>query len=95
MIAIKALRPDQPRELSADDLYRKPEAEPQRSRLPAALALAVTAIAAGAGAVFARKGMALLEPASLAPTETAQTIKEDIEWLRHEKARMTSATTLH
>ncbi|MFN3670797.1 MAG: calcium-binding protein [Bosea sp. (in: a-proteobacteria)] len=45
MIAIKALRPDQPRDLSADDLYRKPEAEPQRSRLPAALALAVTAIA--------------------------------------------------
>ena len=58
-------------------------------------ALLFTALAAGAGAWFARKGMTLLGPASLAPTETAETIKEDIEWLRQEKARMTSATTLH
>ena len=58
-------------------------------------ALIVTAIAAGFGAWFAKKGMSLLEPAVLAPTETAQTIKEDIEWLRLQKARMTSDTTLH
>ena len=58
-------------------------------------ALVVTAIAAGLGAWFAKKGMALLAPSALAPTETAQTIKEDIEWLRLQKARMTSDTTLH
>lgn len=45
MIAVKALRPQDNRTLSTEEIYRQPDAEPQRSRLPGVLALAVTAIA--------------------------------------------------
>ncbi len=45
MIAVKALRSEQSRPLSAEEIYRQPEPEAARSRLPAVLALAVTAIA--------------------------------------------------
>jgi hypothetical protein len=41
-------------------------------------------------AMFAKRGMALLSPAKLAPNETLTTLKEDKEWL---KQRLTSGET--
>ncbi|GLC26673.1 phage holin family protein [Roseisolibacter agri] len=45
-------------------------------------ALLVTAVAGVVGAVFARRGLALLSPHALAPDQTVATLKEDKEWLR-------------
>jgi len=48
------------------------------------------AIAGAVAIVLARRGMALLAPSQLAPTETITTLKEDKEWL---KQRLTSGAT--
>jgi len=40
--------------------------------------------------LFLKHGLSLLSPASLAPRQTAETLKEDKEWL---KRRMTSGAT--
>lgn len=45
-------------------------------------ALIVTVIAGAAAAFFARRGLALLSPTRLAPTQTVATLKEDKEWLK-------------
>lgn len=44
-------------------------------------ALLVTLIAGGLAAFAAKRGLALLSPARLAPTETVATLKENKEWL--------------
>ncbi|HET9729623.1 MAG TPA: phage holin family protein [Acidimicrobiia bacterium] len=55
------------------------------------LAAVIVLVVAGAVAAwFARRGMAHLSPRQLAPTETATTLKEDMEWL---KQRRTSGAT--
>lgn len=48
-------------------------------------ALIVTALAGLAAAVFARRGLAVLSPAHLAPTQTAATLTEDKEWLKRQR----------
>ena len=53
-------------------------------------ALLVLAVSGGIAFVFFRKGMSMLSPASLAPDQTVETLKEDKEWL---KRRMTSGAT--
>jgi hypothetical protein len=45
-------------------------------------ALIVTVLAGAAGAVFARRGLALLSPAKLIPDQTVATLQEDKEWLK-------------
>jgi hypothetical protein len=53
-------------------------------------ALLVLVITGGLAAWFAKRGMGLLAPSQLAPTETALTLQEDKEWL---KRRLTSDAT--
>ena len=53
-------------------------------------ALIVLVIASGVAAWLAKRGMTLLSPSRLAPTETMTTLKEDKEWL---KQRLTSGAT--
>jgi hypothetical protein len=53
-------------------------------------ALLVLVITGGLAAWFAKRGMALLAPSQLAPTETVTTLQEDKEWL---KRRLTSDAT--
>jgi drug/metabolite transporter (DMT)-like permease len=53
-------------------------------------ALVVLVIAGAIAIVLARRGMSLLAPSQLAPTETVTTLKEDKEWL---KQRLTSGAT--
>lgn len=53
-------------------------------------ALIVLVIAGAVAAWLARRGMTLLSPSRLAPTETMTTLKEDKEWL---KQRLTSGAT--
>jgi len=50
-------------------------------------ALIVLVIAGAIAVVLVRRGMSLLAPSQLAPTETVTTLKEDKEWL---KQRLTS-----
>jgi len=45
-------------------------------------ALIVTLIAGGVAALYAARGRKLLSPSSLAPDQTAATLKEDKEWLK-------------
>ncbi|HVE35457.1 MAG TPA: phage holin family protein [Gemmatimonadaceae bacterium] len=52
--------------------------------------LVVLVIAGAIAIVLARRGMSLLAPSQLAPTETVTTLKEDKEWL---KQRLTSGAT--
>ena len=52
--------------------------------------LVVLVIAGAIAIVLARRGMSLLAPPQLAPTETVTTLKEDKEWL---KQRLTSGAT--
>ncbi len=47
-------------------------------------ALIVTAIAGAVAAWFAKRGLSLLSPKQLAPTETVATLKEDKEWLKQQ-----------
>ena len=53
-------------------------------------ALIVLVIASGVAAWLAKRGMTLLSPSRLAPTETMTTLKEDKEWL---KQRLTAGAT--
>jgi drug/metabolite transporter (DMT)-like permease len=53
-------------------------------------ALVVLLIAGVSAVVLLRRGMSLLSPSQLAPTETVTTLKEDKEWL---KQRLTSGGT--
>jgi uncharacterized membrane protein YqjE len=53
-------------------------------------ALLVLLVSGGIAMVFFKKGMSMLSPASLAPDQTVETLKEDKEWL---KRRMTSGAT--
>ena len=53
-------------------------------------ALIVLVIAGAVAAWLAKRGMTLLSPSRLAPTETMTTLKEDKEWL---KQRLTSGVT--
>ena len=53
-------------------------------------ALIVLVIAGGVAVWLARRGMSILSPSELAPTETMTTLKEDKEWL---KQRLTSGAT--
>jgi len=53
-------------------------------------ALVVLVITGAIAAWFAKRGMAQLSPARLAPNETVTTLKEDKEWLRQ---RLTSGAT--
>jgi uncharacterized membrane protein YqjE len=53
-------------------------------------ALLVLLVSGGIAFVFFRKGMSMLSPASLAPDQTVETLREDKEWL---KRRMTSDAT--
>src|SRR4051812_42101085 len=53
-------------------------------------ALLVVLVAGGIALLFFRRGMSMLSPASLAPDQTVETLKEDKEWL---KRRMTSGAT--
>ena len=53
-------------------------------------ALLVLLVTGGIAFMFFRKGMSMLSPASLAPDQTVETLKEDKEWL---KRRMTSGAT--
>lgn len=46
-------------------------------------ALIVTAITGALALVLARRGLSLLSPTHLAPTQTVATLKEDKEWLKH------------
>ena len=50
----------------------------------------VLLVSGGIAFVFFRRGMSMLTPASLAPDQTVETLKEDKEWL---KRRMTSGAT--
>jgi uncharacterized membrane protein YqjE len=45
-------------------------------------ALLVMVVATIVAAWFAKRGLALLSPAQLAPKETVSTLKEDTEWLK-------------
>lgn len=71
MIAVKALRSEQGRPLSAEEIYRQPEAEPQRSRLPGVLALAVTAVALYIKSLFPSQA------STEAPTEARPDVEEE------------------
>jgi uncharacterized membrane protein YqjE len=53
-------------------------------------ALLVLLITGGLAAWLAKRGVSLLSPSELAPTETVTTLKEDKEWL---KQRLTSGAT--
>lgn len=53
-------------------------------------ALIVLVIAGAVAALFARRGMTYLSPRRLASSETATTLKEDVEWV---KQRRTSGAT--
>jgi len=53
-------------------------------------ALLVVIVSGGIALLFARRGLSLLSPSGLAPSETVDTLKEDKEWL---KQRMTSGAT--
>ena len=53
-------------------------------------ALLVLLVSGGIAFVFFRRGMSMLSPASLAPDQTVETLREDKEWL---KRRMTSGAT--
>ena len=53
-------------------------------------ALLVVVVSGGIAMLFFRRGMSMLSPASLAPDQTVETLKEDKEWL---KRRMTSGAT--
>jgi hypothetical protein len=53
-------------------------------------ALVVAVLAAVAAALLARRGLALVNPHTLAPDQTVATLKEDKEWL---KRRLTSGAT--
>jgi hypothetical protein len=53
-------------------------------------ALILLVITGAMAALFARRGMALVSPAQVAPNETMTTLKEDKEWL---KQRLTSGGT--
>jgi uncharacterized membrane protein YqjE len=53
-------------------------------------ALVVLVITGAIALVLARRGMSMLAPSQLAPTETVTTLKEDKEWL---KQRLTSGAT--
>lgn len=53
-------------------------------------ALIVVVVSGAIAALFFRRGMSMLSPASLAPDQTVETLKEDKEWL---KRRMTSGAT--
>ena len=53
-------------------------------------ALVVLVIAGAIATVLARRGMSLLAPSQLVPSETVTTLKEDKEWL---KQRLTSGAT--
>ena len=53
-------------------------------------ALVVLAISGAAAFVFVRRGLRLVSPATLEPTETITTLREDKEWL---KQRLTSGAT--
>ncbi len=53
-------------------------------------ALLVVLLTGGIALVFFKRGMSMLSPASLAPDQTVETLKEDKEWL---KRRMTSGAT--
>jgi len=53
-------------------------------------AFVVMVISGGIALWFAKRGIALLSPAEIAPNETVQTLKEDKEWL---KQRLTSGAT--
>jgi len=48
-------------------------------------ALIVAVLALVAAAVFAKRGLAALSPAHLAPTQTVATLKEDKEWLKPQR----------
>ena len=48
-------------------------------------ALLVTLLAGGLAAFAAKRGLALLSPARLAPTATIETLKEDKEWLSQQR----------
>lgn len=48
-------------------------------------ALIVTALAGIAAAVFLKRGLAVLSPAHLAPTQTAATLQEDKQWLKQQR----------
>lgn len=53
-------------------------------------ALIVTVVLGIIAAWLARRGVALLSPAKLAPDQTVETLREDKEWLRR---RLTSGAT--
>ena len=53
-------------------------------------ALVVAVLATVAAALLARRGLALVNPHTLAPDQTVATLKEDKEWL---KRRLTSGAT--
>ena len=53
-------------------------------------ALIVVVVSGGIAMLFFKRGMSMLSPASLAPDQTVETLKEDKEWL---KRRMTSGAT--
>jgi len=53
-------------------------------------ALLVVVVSGGIALLFLRRGLSLLSPSALAPNQTAETLKEDKEWL---KRRMTSGAT--
>jgi uncharacterized membrane protein YqjE len=53
-------------------------------------ALIVLVIAAGVGAFYAKRGLALLSPNTLVPDQTVATLQEDKEWL---KRQLTSGAT--
>ena len=53
-------------------------------------ALLVLVITGGLAAWLAKRGLSLLAPSALAPTETVTTLREDKEWL---KQRLTSGAT--
>jgi len=48
-------------------------------------ALVVTVIAGGIGAFYARRGLQRLSASQLAPNQTVETLKEDVEWLKRQR----------
>lgn len=48
-------------------------------------ALIVAVLALVAAYIFAKRGLAVLSPAHLAPTQTVATLKEDKEWLKQQR----------
>jgi hypothetical protein len=53
-------------------------------------ALLVVLVSGGIALLFFKRGLSMLSPASLAPDQTVETLREDKEWL---KRRMTSGAT--